>query len=236
MSGADLARLKIPQYRFSLQILDQGGQWREWEKIGVGGLKLGRSKGGPSIPGLSTMAVRHVRFYYEGGGLMVENLESVNGVYVRLTEPVELEDGRRFRVGNHVIDFRRAEPVEPVEPLRSEDEEEYWSADLGVVANLEFIRPDGTLGVRFPFLRGAERIVLGRGSRPGRPVDIPLPHDEWVSGSHAQVRHDSGRFFLEDLQSTNGTFIQLREPTPIKANDILMVGRVLLRIVSSAAF
>ena len=43
---------------------------------------------------------------------MVEDLGSLNGVYLRITEPVPLIDGMRFRVGNQAIEFHEAGPWE----------------------------------------------------------------------------------------------------------------------------
>ena len=73
--------------------------------------------------------------------------------------------------------------------------------------------------------------VLGRESRPGKPVDVALPTDEWASGRHAQIRRDGDRFALEDLGSRNGTFLQLKGVCEILPGDILLVGRVLLRAI-----
>ena len=139
----------------------------------------------------------------------------------------------RFRVGGHLIEFREAAPLPPAGPLRSADGEEFWCGDLQPLAFLDFLRPDGTHGLRFPISK-AEPTILGRGSRPGKPVDVALPNDDWVSGQHAQVRHEGGRFLLEDLRSRNGTFLRAEGSTPVSSGDVLLVGRVLLRVIEAA--
>ena len=48
-----------------------------------------------------------------------------------------------------------------------------------------------------------EYLIMGR---DGRSCALVLD-DSAVSGQHAQVRYEQGRFFLYDLASTNGTFI-----------------------------
>jgi len=227
LGGVDVDRLRIPRHRYVLQILDSQGQWRDWGPIPANGINIGRSKNSADFPGLGSMAVRHLRLGYDHHQLLVEDLGSLNGVCVRVTAAVELEDGTRFRVGNHVIEFRRAEPFDQEPPLQSSDEEEFFSRDLEPLAYLDLIRPSGRLGLRFPITR-REGTVIGR---DGRGTNIVLTDDMWVSAPHAQVRYDEGRFLLEDLKSRNGTFVRIVGMRPLQAGDILLAGRVLFRVV-----
>ncbi len=62
--------------------------------------------------------------------------------------------------------------------------------------------------------------------------DIAL-RDESVSSKHASVRFRDGSFFVTDLDSTNGTFLNTG-PTPVareelKDNDLLRIGAVTLK-------
>jgi hypothetical protein len=230
MPGADIGKLKFPSSIYTLQLLDNTGQWRSWAPIGANGLNLGRSQGSAHFPFLSSMATRHARFSYNGPQLRVEDLGSLNGVYLKITAPVELQDGMRFRVGSQVIEFRKPEPFEPVSPLQGPDGEEFLSADLSCLAVLILIRPDNQPGLCFPITK-PETTRIGR---EGKLVDIALPRAEWVSSQHAQIRQADGRFYLEDLNSRNGTFIQIREPTPIRSGDVLLVGRAFLRVVDQS--
>jgi hypothetical protein len=228
VSGIDIERLKIPRVTYQLQMLDKAGRWHEWLPIQASGLNVGRARDSADFPALASMGVRHLRFSYEHRELVVEDLGSLNGTYRRVVEPVELSDGERFRVGGQVIEFTRAAPHEPVPPLRSEDGEEFCSEDVEPLAYLDLIRPDGRPGLRFPVTGLQGGMVLGR---DGRGVGLALPRDPCISGHHAVVRHEGGRFFLEDLKSTNGTFIKLVGPTRLKSGDILLAGQVLFRVV-----
>jgi hypothetical protein len=229
MGGADLDRLRVPAALYILQILDSHGRWHPWSIVSANGLKLGRKERTAQFPELSSMAANHLRLGFEGRQLVASDIESINGVYIKVTAPVALSDGQRFRVGARVIEFRAGAPEPAVEPRRSPDGETFWSLDLASPAYLDFLRPDGQVGVRVPLLK-PEGVVLGRESRPGKPVDIALPEDEIVSGQHARVRPEGGTYVLEDLGSRNGTFVQIRGAQPVRPGDILLVGRVLLRI------
>jgi pSer/pThr/pTyr-binding forkhead associated (FHA) protein len=218
-------------HQHALQIFDRSGKWVEWQRIGQAGLKVGRVKGTPQHHALSTMAARHLRLGYEDGRLIAQDLGSLNGVYRLVTRPVSLEDGQRFRIGRYVIEFHRAPQASETTPLVGEDGEEFCSADLLTLGHLDFVGRDGRPGHRHVLTKGREPTLLGRGGRPGRPVDIALPNDDRISGIHAQLRPEGEKFLLEDLGSRNGTFAQLLRPTPVENNDVLLVGQLLLRVV-----
>lgn len=72
-------------------------------------------------------------------------------------------------------------------------------------------------------MRGAS-MVFGRG--PG--VDFPVPHP-MVSARHAQLTKEGNQFFIEDLGSTNGTFVRGRRvpprtKVPVKVGDEIGFG------------
>lgn len=72
-------------------------------------------------------------------------------------------------------------------------------------ATLWLLDPDGERVSRTAELRD-EITVIGR--RPDCTILLP---SSTVSRRHAQVRRDGGRYFLSDLNSTNGTLLN-REP------------------------
>jgi len=231
VGGVDIDKLKIPKYTFTLQILDQHGQWRDWGPIHANGLNVGRAKNSAEFPGLSSMAVRHMKFRYEKSGLEVEDLGSINGVYLKVTKPVELCDGMRFRVGNQTIEFHAAGPFDPVPPTMGEDGEEYCSRDLEPLAFLDLIRPNGQPGLRFPITRPDVTII----GREGPTAHIALPSDNSVSGTHARVVRTDGKFFLEDMKSRNGTFVHVLGASKVAGGDVILAGLVLFRVHDHAA-
>ena len=74
--------------------------------------------------------------------------------------------------------------------------------------------------VRF-FVR--ERVLIGRSSRGTGPVDIDLkgiPGAEYISRHHAEIYREGETFWIRDLESTNGTFVDgegpITRPRPLK--------------------
>jgi hypothetical protein len=59
-------------------------------------------------------------------------------------------------------------------------------------------------------------------------------NDSFLSSQHARLELQGSTWVLEDLGSTNGTFvneIEVRAPTSIEEGDVVRVGRVEMRIV-----
>jgi pSer/pThr/pTyr-binding forkhead associated (FHA) protein len=75
-----------------------------------------------------------------------------------------------------------------------------------------------------------EEVTIGRA--PG--CSVPLADDTFVSQLHARVFIRDGRPFVEDLGSTNGTFLnrdRLSKTMPLRRGDKLQIGQTVLEIV-----
>jgi hypothetical protein len=71
-------------------------------------------------------------------------------------------------------------------------------------------------------------LLLGRGSRN----DVDLARDEFASSEHARIEPRRDGIWLEDVGSTNGTYlngIRLTRPKRLTAGDIVRVGETELR-------
>ena len=68
----------------------------------------------------------------------------------------------------------------------------------------------------------------------GRSAECTLVlTDDYSSGRHCRIYPQDGRWFVEDLGSTNGTFIgrtRLTAPTPVEPGTQLRIGRTVLEL------
>jgi pSer/pThr/pTyr-binding forkhead associated (FHA) protein len=63
--------------------------------------------------------------------------------------------------------------------------------------------------------------------------NVIVPNDGYASGNHARVYWDQGRWWLEDLNSSNGTTVNDKLITgawQLNPKDVIKVGRTLFRI------
>ncbi|MDG3005797.1 FHA domain-containing protein [Paludisphaera mucosa] len=216
---------------------------RRWSDLGaVRGsfLDLGRATFQDWNPNPEDLAESHVRLMIDEGRLFVEPLPSLNGVYLKMkpNRPAELAPGARFRIGRHVIAFRKGDAApSDVEPLQSADGEVFQSRVLVPLGFLDLIGPDGEAYVSHPLTKTEDPGTrIGRG---GARCDLALTGDDWVSGEHARVYFTGEACFLEDLKSTNGTFIQVVGMQEIErgvairpdAGDIVAIGGYMIRVV-----
>ncbi|NJL92633.1 MAG: FHA domain-containing protein [Anaerolineae bacterium] len=84
---------------------------------------------------------------------------------------------------------------------------------------------------RFETPPQAEQLKLSFGRR--ETCDVCLTYDSQVSRIHAQLTFDGEHFWLEDLNSRNGTFVEKQRVTdqlPLKPGDLFRVGRTWLRL------
>jgi pSer/pThr/pTyr-binding forkhead associated (FHA) protein len=75
----------------------------------------------------------------------------------------------------------------------------------------------------------ADETTLGRA--PGCLIQLD---DTYVSQVHARVSRSGDELFVEDLGSTNGTYVnrsKVTVPTPLRAGDRLQVGNVVMELV-----
>ena len=75
-----------------------------------------------------------------------------------------------------------------------------------------------------------EEVTIGRA--PG--CSVPLADDDFVSQLHARIFVRDGKPFVEDLGSTNGTFLnrdRLSKTMPLHRGDKLQIGQTVLEIV-----
>jgi len=71
-----------------------------------------------------------------------------------------------------------------------------------------------------------EEIILGSDPQ----CDLVLQHDAYVSRRHARITRDGDFVFIDDLSSSNGTFLRVRRSIALEPGDELLMGTTVLRL------
>ena len=100
------------------------------------------------------------------------------------------------------------------------------SAAQSVAARARIVSPPEAKGITFDL---GDETTVGRGTNCG----IPLSDDSTVSQLHARFFRKDGKLFVEDLGSTNGTFVnrrQAKRAAPVKRGDRVQIGQTVLEL------
>jgi pSer/pThr/pTyr-binding forkhead associated (FHA) protein len=91
---------------------------------------------------------------------------------------------------------------------------------------LVVVEPDERRGKEFPL---GDELTVGRAGGCG----VPLPDDTFVSQLHARVFRRDGQLFVEDLGSTNGTYLNQKKivtAVPVHKGDTIQVGKTTMEV------
>jgi pSer/pThr/pTyr-binding forkhead associated (FHA) protein len=127
------------------------------------------------------------------------------------------------------------ESVPPWEEA-SEQEQQAWRAAVSAVA----VQTGATL-VEMPTTRalivqaGDQRHTFHSEFTAGRQGNLTIS-DDFASGHHARFKVAHGLWFVEDLSSTNGTWLNGRRfyaPQRLKKGDKIKIGRTVITVLAT---
>ena len=135
-----------------------------------------------------------------------------------------------------VVEVRLPNRAQANPPTENEPNARSAADPASVKARLVVVRGSKP-NSEYPIYEG--RNILGRADQ--KPVDIDLqmqesPERVWSSRQHAVITCENGSLFIEDLNSTNGTYVnrnrvQPGQKQPLSASDIIQIGEVQLKVV-----
>ncbi len=105
-----------------------------------------------------------------------------------------------------------ADAVAPVRPLAA--------------SHLVILAPDDHRGITIDL---ASEVTIGRAAN----TTLPLPADTFLSSLHARVYEQDGATHVEDLGSTNGTWVneeRITDPVTVQTGDRIQVGGTVLEV------
>jgi len=132
-------------------------------------------------------------------------------------------------VSRGIGDLRKIPDDEPYVPGREREGRGAYAPRGSAPGSPELVVEDSDIlapQTRFE-LRDGET-TFGRSTRSS----IVLKSDDYASGQHAQLTRHGGLLYVEDLGSTNGTFVNGRKTvgaTPVRDGDTVRIGSTTFR-------
>jgi hypothetical protein len=181
-------------------------------------LEVGRACG-PPWEDDAYLDPQHAKMHVTADGVELDDNESLNGVFLKLTDRVEVHDGDQFRVGQELLLYE-----DLPEPTPTPDgTERMGSPNPGYWGRLSVLVDPDHASMAFPV--EGEGIMIGRESG-----DITFPQDGYVSGEHCRLIGDDSGVYMEDMGSSNGTYMRVRSGSIIPFGSLILVGQKLFQV------
>jgi pSer/pThr/pTyr-binding forkhead associated (FHA) protein len=190
--------------------------------LGAEAMDIGRTSGNLLFDD-PHLASRHARIVPAADGYLLTALETRNGVYRRLRGPAEIVGGDKILIGRQVLRFEVVPEREGAAPAAFENGTAIFGSRVRPAWGRLLQLTSAGIACDVHHL-GRGEIIVGRGK-----ADVVFSDDDVVSARHARLSLRDGRTLLEDLSSTNGTFLGVREPYLLVPGDVIRMGNQVLR-------
>lgn len=165
------------------------------------------------------LSPNHCDLTVQGQGAVVRDLDSLNGVFVRMSGEEEIQPGQVIRMGQELLRFDLIEPPAPLD----DGTEVMGSPNPGYWGKITVMIGNGVDGSAYPLL--GDSVTMGR-----ERGDINFPDDGYVSGLHARMTTRGGKVYLADLGSSNGTFLRVQGERGLSNESFVLLGQQLFRL------
>jgi pSer/pThr/pTyr-binding forkhead associated (FHA) protein len=187
---------------------------------------IGREGCDLSYPHDMLLSPRHASVGIHDGKLVLKDLKSQNGSFIRQRQDTELKAGDIFLLGRELFRFVIEAPEDTGGKSAAEGTMVWNVPKLDkppVNAKLEHIKLNGDVVGEFRLDK--PEISLGRTAG-----DLVFKDDPYMSGAHARITSQGGRFTLQDLRSRNGVYRRVREETMLLDGDEFFMGEQLFHV------
>jgi pSer/pThr/pTyr-binding forkhead associated (FHA) protein len=183
---------------------------------------IGREGCDLPYPDDQLLSARHACLTFSDGRLTLRDLGSEHGVYLKQRQDSELQPGDVFLLGRDLFRFSVQSLNEGASGTQVMDGAPMlYRAPL--TARLEHMNFAGEVIEQFTL----EKPETNLGRTTG---DLVFPNDPYMSGRHARVVAQPGRFLLQDLKSRNGTYRRIRHEVELGDADQFFLGEQLFRV------
>jgi pSer/pThr/pTyr-binding forkhead associated (FHA) protein len=187
---------------------------------------IGRENCDLSYPQDMLLSPRHASVGVREGKLLLRDMNSQNGSFVRQRQDTELNPGDVFLIGRELFRFTTQNLDESLN-RQSAGGTAMWTVPKlqkgPLTAKLEHIKLNGEIVAEFKLDK--PETTLGRTTG-----DLVFKDDPYMSGTHARIIAQPGRFLLQDLRSRNGVYRRVRGEIELADGDEFFMGEQLFHV------
>ena len=165
----------------------------------------------------------HAKLNVTKEAVHIEDLQSLNGTFIRLNQATSIGPGDTFVVGRQLLRLEAVGRSAHGESTSSDGTRLLGSPPPAGGFVLVQLSANGRVQDRYHLPAGGG--VIGRDSG-----EVRFPADRYVSGKHATVAVDKDKVTLRDMESSNGTWVRIRRRTSLEAGDEIYVGSQVFRV------
>ncbi|MBQ9396143.1 MAG: FHA domain-containing protein [Proteobacteria bacterium] len=167
-----------------------------------------------------TLSPQHVRLSTYSEDTILEDNDSLNGIFLRMRDPRILLNNEIIRAGDHYFLYQ----IISVERFNESHQTEFYASPLhGERFRIVEILKEGR--------RGRALTATEAGLAVGRTDgDFQFAEDDKMSDRHFEIRWTQQGGMIFDY-SFNGTYLKIREPTRVAEGDTFFAGNTLFRVI-----
>ena len=191
-----------------------------------GQIVIGREGCDLNYPQDILLSPRHASVTLREASLVLTDLNSQHGSFIRQRQDTELTPGDVFLLGRELFRFVTQSMDDAMSSQQTEGTM-VWSVPKlqkgPLTSKLEHIKLNGE--VVNVFTLDKPETTLGR-----TQGDLVFNTDPYMSGMHARIVAQPGRFLLQDLRSRNGVYRRVRAEVVLTDGDEFFMGEQLFHV------
>jgi pSer/pThr/pTyr-binding forkhead associated (FHA) protein len=187
---------------------------------------IGRENCDLTYPQDTLLSPRHASVAVRERKLVLRDLNSLNGSFIRQRQDAELTPGDVFLLGRELFRFNTQSLDESVNKDPGEGTMMWTVPKLQkgpLIAKLEHIRLNGDIVAEYKL----DKPETSVGPTTG---DLTFKEGPYMSGTHARIVAQPGRFLLQDLRSRNGVYRRIRTEVELADGDEFFMGEQLFHV------
>lgn len=189
-------------------------------KVGEEGTDIGRHSTNKIVIFDESVSRYHAQVIHRDSNFYLVDIGSTTGTFVKITEPLELKEDMIIEIGSYQFMIKKVHI--------SEEEGFEARRESSFVEFFIYEAPEDIEDKKFKLI---DNDSIGRKNTS----TLSFNDDLHMSNLHCKIILINDKFFLEDIASTNGTWLRLSEES-IESSEVVLTHQMIFKIGNSAMY